>query len=264
MQPSEVLPPSRKRVLKELSGLRFGTLSVLSRAENYAKGKNREARWHVRCDKCGRESVVRGGHLRSGDATGSHCVGCKPHAPEDAPALVIDSGFVRRWTPMMCKAASQVVGGFGAWFWQLRDDIIADTLLALSKFRGTVHPDAMSTFVFNIAKTKAIDHIEKHLRTPQLRASNYPEAPDDYYRLLSLLTDGADEFQVNQRTAVLQQAFTEELTADEQEFALQYVSEPKGQSKTAQNRMWRIRLRLRERLKQLQETNSMPEVHEQQ
>lgn len=56
-----------RQTLKDLTGLRFGRLIVLSRAENGSFG---ESRWNVRCD-CGTEIITGGGNLRT-----KHTVSC--------------------------------------------------------------------------------------------------------------------------------------------------------------------------------------------
>ena len=56
-----------RKTLKDLTGLRFGRLIVLSRAENGSFG---ETRWVVRCD-CGVEITTDGGNLRT-----KHTVSC--------------------------------------------------------------------------------------------------------------------------------------------------------------------------------------------
>lgn len=46
---------------KDLTGQKFGRLTVIERAEN---GKNGSTRWLCRCE-CGNEKIIEGGHLRS-------------------------------------------------------------------------------------------------------------------------------------------------------------------------------------------------------
>lgn len=56
----------------DLTGKRFGRLTVLSRAEDYEKGTLRRIRWLCLCD-CGKTKVVRGSHLKSGASTSCGC-----------------------------------------------------------------------------------------------------------------------------------------------------------------------------------------------
>ncbi len=56
--------------LKDLTGQRFGSLTVIERAENTPQG---QARWKCKCD-CGNETIVRGSQLRRGDIISCHCV----------------------------------------------------------------------------------------------------------------------------------------------------------------------------------------------
>lgn len=61
----------------DLTGQRFGLLSVINRAEN---GKGGVTRWHCLCD-CGRETTTSAAHLRSGHSRSCGCLGLK-HATE--------------------------------------------------------------------------------------------------------------------------------------------------------------------------------------
>ena len=56
--------------LKDLTGMRFGRLLVISRAENRDCGL---AQWLCRCD-CGRELIVRGSTLRNGASKSCGCL----------------------------------------------------------------------------------------------------------------------------------------------------------------------------------------------
>ncbi|HEQ5040169.1 TPA: hypothetical protein VG511_000623 [Streptococcus pyogenes] len=56
--------------LKELDGLRFGSLTVINRNRNNSKGGN--ARWNCLCD-CGNKTVVIGSKLRSGYTKSCGC-----------------------------------------------------------------------------------------------------------------------------------------------------------------------------------------------
>ena len=56
--------------LKDLTGQKFGRLTVISRAENADCGK---VRWICKCD-CGAEVVVRGGNLRNGHTASCGCL----------------------------------------------------------------------------------------------------------------------------------------------------------------------------------------------
>lgn len=56
----------------DLTGQRFGKLTVIGPAENIGK----RTAWRCRCD-CGRETVVRTLHLRSGHVSSCGCMGAK-------------------------------------------------------------------------------------------------------------------------------------------------------------------------------------------
>lgn len=62
-----------KNKFKDLTGQKFGKLTVLSRAEDYISPRNeREVQWRCKCD-CGRECIVRGHSLRNGHTTSCGC-----------------------------------------------------------------------------------------------------------------------------------------------------------------------------------------------
>lgn len=58
---------------KDLSGLKFGRLTVLSFAGRSKREKNQTRLWHCRCD-CGNERIVEGGGLRSGQSASCGCL----------------------------------------------------------------------------------------------------------------------------------------------------------------------------------------------
>nr|DAY71092.1 MAG TPA: PVL ORF-50-like family [Caudoviricetes sp.] len=62
-----------KNKLKDLTGQKFGKLTVIGRAEDYISPRNeREVQWRCKCD-CGRECIVRGHSLRNGHTTSCGC-----------------------------------------------------------------------------------------------------------------------------------------------------------------------------------------------
>ena len=62
-----------KNKFKDLTGQKFGKLTVIERAEDYISPKNgREVQWRCKCD-CGRECIVRGHSLRNGHTTSCGC-----------------------------------------------------------------------------------------------------------------------------------------------------------------------------------------------
>ena len=54
---------------KDMTGIKFGRLTVISKAESDKRG---EARWSCRCD-CGENTIVNGSHLRSGRVQSCGC-----------------------------------------------------------------------------------------------------------------------------------------------------------------------------------------------
>lgn len=63
------------KVEKDLSGMKFGRLTVIFQTEDYIipSSKKHYARWHCVCD-CGNECDVTGTHLKSGHSTSCGCV----------------------------------------------------------------------------------------------------------------------------------------------------------------------------------------------
>ena len=64
-------------VADNLTGLRFGKLTVVKRAEN--KGLDRHAKWICRCD-CGGETIVASNDLKKGKIVGCGCFGKNVHS----------------------------------------------------------------------------------------------------------------------------------------------------------------------------------------
>ena len=58
-------------ILDDLTGMRFGSITVISRAPNSQKNHT-QARWNCVCD-CGTTMVVYGGHLKRGEKTSCGC-----------------------------------------------------------------------------------------------------------------------------------------------------------------------------------------------
>lgn len=58
---------------KDMTGLIFGKLTVISRAENTSTG---QAKWNCRCE-CGNQIVVIGSSLRNGNTTSCGCINSK-------------------------------------------------------------------------------------------------------------------------------------------------------------------------------------------
>lgn len=56
----------------DLTGYRFGRLTVIQREDDYCKGKIKKAMWKCLCD-CGNEAIVRGESLKSGYTKSCGC-----------------------------------------------------------------------------------------------------------------------------------------------------------------------------------------------
>lgn len=66
--------------LIDLTGKRFGSLVVISRAESQKRNGHSRTMWLCKCD-CGKEKAIRGTHLKSGATISCGCVG-KKHSSE--------------------------------------------------------------------------------------------------------------------------------------------------------------------------------------
>lgn len=75
--------------LIDLTGQRFGRLTVVSRAEN---DKNKNPRWLCRCD-CGHQTIVLGHLLRNGNTQSCGCLSHEQHS-----ALMKEMNKVHEWT----------------------------------------------------------------------------------------------------------------------------------------------------------------------
>lgn len=64
----------RGHFAKDLTGKRFGNLTVISRAPNRIRNGRINAYWICRCD-CGKEKEIRGTHLKSGKIISCGCIG---------------------------------------------------------------------------------------------------------------------------------------------------------------------------------------------
>ena len=70
----------RGHIAEDLTGKRFGSLTVVSRADNRDTPGESRVYWNCRCD-CGNEKEIRADHLRSGRVISCGCVG-KVHSAE--------------------------------------------------------------------------------------------------------------------------------------------------------------------------------------
>lgn len=62
------------RKLLDISGMRYGRLTVIERAEDYVSSQgNKCTQWLCRCD-CGNTKVVQGGSLRKGETKSCGCL----------------------------------------------------------------------------------------------------------------------------------------------------------------------------------------------
>jgi hypothetical protein len=96
------------RVLKDISGQRFGKLAVIGR--EYRPGE-RQAHWRVRCD-CGGEAVVRGGRLRNGRQRSCGCDGReRVSAASRTHGRTSDSIFTI-WSGMRQRTRNPNSGGY--------------------------------------------------------------------------------------------------------------------------------------------------------
>jgi len=71
---------------KDLSGMKFGKLTVLRRSSDTGGGKKPTVKWICRCD-CGKVCTVPGGSLKTGHTKSCGCLHTKHHGGRDEPRL---------------------------------------------------------------------------------------------------------------------------------------------------------------------------------
>jgi len=253
MQRSESFQPTPtiQAGLKDLTGQTFGNLRVIRRAENYKGNKSAEACWTVQCVRCGflYPKAIRGSFLRGGRATGKKCKGCRGDQ-RDAPPLIIDKSFIEKWTPLLSASIGKVLG-FGRTFAENKDDLLQDIWLQLSKFRGDVPEVAMSTFMWQVGKTNAINLLKK-----RESAKHHPTiAADDetYHFILDNLTDRAERPELRTPEA---EAFAE-LSDDDREFCRKFFADTRFKTSADKERATAIREHLKQRVLEM----TSPEVY---
>jgi len=89
----EVCSLTGQNNLRDLTGKRFGRLTVIERGEN---GRRGQRRWRCLCD-CGRETIVTGGNLRSG---GTKTCGCMEGVLKHGATRGSRSAEYRAWLAM--------------------------------------------------------------------------------------------------------------------------------------------------------------------
>src|SRR6266404_3650782 len=109
-----------KHIVKDMSSLRFGKLTVLLRADNTITPNGTIlARWHALCD-CGRYKIFRGSSLRSGLSTSCGCSRTKGFSSEWFWAQVIRQQYCWVWSRARNSAGyghfCRKVGGHKRWF----------------------------------------------------------------------------------------------------------------------------------------------------
>lgn len=251
MSSSDTLPPNptRQAGLKDLTGQTFGTLRVIGRAENYRGNQSGEATWTVRCTVCGfvYPKAIRGSFLRGGRANGGKCTGCKGERGyrSDALAFTVDAAFIKKWTPLLSASIGKVIG-FGREFAEHKDDLLQDIWLQLSKYRGEVPERAVSTFLWQVARTDAINFLKR-----KESATHHPTiASDDetYFVVLDSLTDQAEE-SLPSSTPELE-AYRE-LSEEDREFCRKYFADTRFKHTSDRQRAEDIREKLKRRVREM-------------
>src|SRR5581483_9507837 len=157
---SATLPTTRKHLVIDLTGKTFTNLRVLSRAGVYQNNKSKEATWTCECIHCGRPSVVRGNFLRTGKSRGERCPGCKPdHSNE--PLLPIDAAFIEKYRGLIYSSIGKILRFGSPLFANGKEDVFSEVLLQLSTIRGNVPEEAMTSLIWRIAHSRAINFLKK-------------------------------------------------------------------------------------------------------
>lgn len=89
--------------LDDLTGKRFGRLTVVSRAEN---GKGSRARWLCRCD-CGNERVVYGYSLKSGNTRSCGCLRAETSKDKATTHGMSKTSLFHVWWAMMERCTNK-------------------------------------------------------------------------------------------------------------------------------------------------------------
>lgn len=247
MSGTDIPASSVQSAVIDLTGQTFGSVRVVCRAENK---KYRECSWTIQCTLCGRTypRPIRGSTLRGGKVTGKKCPGCRPQRP-DAPLIVVDRQFVEHWTPLIHTSIGKVLG-FGNRYSQSRDDLTQEVLTSLSQKKASVPEQAMSSFVWSIAKYVAINFV-KH----QATAKHHPTVAgtDELYQVvLDSLTTDEEPLCFDHKLIAMKEAF-DSLTEKDRDFCAAYFADTKFKSGLDERRMAYIRERLNRRLTEIQE-----------
>jgi len=254
---SEPPIPTRKLV-KDLTGQTFGSLRVVSRAPNRVTptGRSVEACWNCECIHCGHSSVVPGYFLRTGKTKGDRCPGCKPD-PSNEPLLPIDSAFVEKYKALIFASIGSVIRFGSPLFVNGKEDVFQEVLLQLSTIRGTVPEEAMSSLIWRIAHSRAINFLHKANRESSVSAAADAEEEGSYEYVLNSLTDGADDPEFSFKHCMMLEAFSELSDEDDQAFCRWYADTQGAKSGAEKQRMHKIRARLKARVKELQDSDSI-------
>jgi hypothetical protein len=86
----------RNSTYKDLTGRRFGRLTVMRREGSVPNGSGTAPTWLVRCE-CGQEKPVRGADLRSGHVTSCGCLS-RPHGMFGTPEYSAWVAMIQRCT----------------------------------------------------------------------------------------------------------------------------------------------------------------------
>lgn len=97
-----------QRRLVDLSGKKFGSLLVLSRAENSPYGR---AKWNVLCD-CGEEKAIIGQSLTSGKTTSCGCHRRKANSVNNTTHGMTKSPEYRAWASMIARCRNEGATGY--------------------------------------------------------------------------------------------------------------------------------------------------------
>lgn len=88
----------------DLTGRRFGMLTVIGRAPNYEKGKNKMSRWECLCD-CGNTRTYLGTVLQRGDANSCGCQKARWNGEAHTTHGGSKSRLYRRWAIIKRRCA---------------------------------------------------------------------------------------------------------------------------------------------------------------
>lgn len=130
---------TRGHRLIDLVGQRFGSLTVIERAEDYIyedkKGIHATPQWKCKCD-CGNVKIIQGGNLRNGNTTSCGCQRIMSKSEEQIVAFLNNHG-VKHMREYQFDDLKSKRGGYLRFDFAILDD--NDEVITLVEYQGAQH-----------------------------------------------------------------------------------------------------------------------------